>query len=157
MSLEFRKLVLCAAMFGAALLGVAMPSPIYAQDGWARVTALPAGTKISVSQRGADTRKGLIETATADAIRMNAGGQPITIAKSDTRKVVNLSRNHRLRNMLIGAGIGVVGGVILDKTANTRFTNEGQSYSGAFYGASIAIGAGIGALIPSHPVIYRGK
>jgi hypothetical protein len=148
MSLSVRRFALIAAVFAA---------PVLAQDGWARVVSLPMGTKISVSQRGASTNTGLIQAVTADVIRMNSGAQAITIAKGDTTKVVNLSRNHRLRNLLIGAGIGVIGGVILDKTANTRFTNEGSSYSGAFYGASIAIGAGIGALIPSHPVIYRSK
>ena len=79
------------------------------------------------------------------------------IAKTDVRRVVNLSRNHRLRNALIGAAIGVVGGVILDKTAGLRFIDEGTNISGALYGASIGIGTGIGALIPSHPVIYRSR
>jgi len=134
------------------LAGLAL-LPALAQDDWGRVTALPAGTKVSVMKTDGSVQKSLVDAATAGAIRLRTG----EIAKSDVRRVVNLSRNHRLRNALIGAAIGVVGGVILDKTAGERFRNEGNDVSAGFYGASISIGAVIGALIPSHPVIYRSR
>jgi hypothetical protein len=123
-----------------------------AQDDWARVVALPLGTKVSVTKMDGTVQVSLVEAATAGALRLRTG----EMAKADVR-VVNLSKNHRLRNALIGAAIGVAGGVALDKSAGQRFLNEGNKISGALYGASIGIGAVVGALIPTHPVIYRSR
>jgi hypothetical protein len=139
-------LMICISLFAAT--GTAK-----AQDDWGRVAALPAGTKVRVTKMDGSVQKSLVEAATAGALRLQSG----ELAKTDVRRITNLSKNHRLRNALIGAGIGVVGGVILDKTAGERFRNEGRELNGALYGASIGIGAAIGALIPSHPVIYRSR
>jgi hypothetical protein len=129
--------------------------PALAQSDWQRVTALSPNTKIEVRTTGGDSHKGLLSRATPSELALSERSQPVSIAQPDVARVKSLSRSHRLRNLLIGAAIGVAGGVILDRTAGERFRNEGQSVTASLYAASIGLGAGIGVSFASHPVIYH--
>ena len=63
-----------------------------------------------------------------------------------------------MRNVLIGAGIGVALGVTIDQTLGAYFRNEAGENDGAralTYIAPIAIFSAIGAALPSYRTIYR--
>jgi uncharacterized membrane protein len=71
-------------------------------------------------------------------------------------RVISRTQSKRLRNILIGAGVGIVIGVVTDQTLGTRLRNEGGLDNAALiWTIPIAAGAGIGAAIPSYPVIYK--
>jgi hypothetical protein len=143
------------------LAASAMP----AQEPWPNVAALKPGTAITVWEKSGARHKGEFDSvvraqmanAVQDLVALRYDGRKIDLAQEKVSRIQDRSRGHRLRNMLIGAGIGLVGGVILDKTAGTRFFNEGRDIRAPLYIAPIAIGAGIGALIPSHPTVYRAR
>jgi preprotein translocase subunit SecD len=65
-----------------------------------------------------------------------------------------------VRNILIGAGIGLAVGVAVDQTVGTYFRNEQGNNGGAravTYIAPIALFAGIGAALSPYRTIYRAR
>jgi hypothetical protein len=77
--------------------------------------------------------------------------------RPDVTRVVSRARSHRLRNALIGAGVGVAISIVTDQTVGTYLRNESNP-DGArplIWTVPIAAGAAIGAAFPSHPTIYR--
>src|SRR5262245_9646835 len=96
----------------ACLLLAAMP--VFCQQPWPKVGALKPGDHITVWEKGGTKYKGEMvnvlheqfSLATADSLHFNSGQRKIDLAQEKIAKIQNRSKSHRLRNMLIGAGIG---------------------------------------------------
>ena len=115
---------------------------------WESVIAAPAGLKVRVETSQAKQTGTLVE-ATSDAVIIRTGstGQ-VSIARADIRRVYAQTRSNRLRNTLIGLGVGVAVGAVLYGTIGQVFRSEGAE-SGGFLAAPVAIGAAVGVALPT--------
>ena len=75
--------------------------------------------------------------------------QEITVERPNVLRVTDLQCSSRARN----ATIGLLSGTLLGATRST----EGSAYKAVLAGVFGGMGAGIGALVPSYPTIYRIK
>lgn len=124
-----------------------------AQSDWKTVEQLPAGSKLRIALDDGARINGLVAAATDQALRLQAGRE---IPRASVRQIWDRAKSHRRRNALIGAAIGVGAGAILDATVGTYARNESRpEVRTGLYVYSIGISAGIGALFPSHPRIYK--
>jgi hypothetical protein len=131
-----------------------------ASHDWGRLSQLRPGDRIQVIQTDGREQVGDFAAATADSLTITSASAQTRLERSRVRKVVVLSRSKRLRNTLIGAGIGFAVGLTLDQTVGTYLNNEVGYSAGArtlVYLAPIGLFGGIGAAIASHPTIYQAR
>jgi len=134
--------LLCATMLHAA------------PKTWDRLDRLNAGAPVQVETAGGNEKGEVVSSSTASlTIRTESGERKF--ARPDVLRVVSRTQSKRVRNILIGVGVGVAIGLTTDQSLGTRLRNEGNDSAGLIWGLSIAGGAGIGAVIPSYPVVYR--
>ena len=132
-----------ALILAAALAGPALAA---GNSSWTNLSTLKPGTRIGIIQSDMKRVEGLFEGFTESGISLRTDRE-ITLRKEEVVRVYRRPRVNRPIRIAAGAAIGAVGGVILSRTAGTRFRNEGQDISdGAFIGGGVGIGAGIGAL-----------
>lgn len=80
------------------------------------------------------------------------------VARDNVVRVYQRPRVNRLGRTLIGAGVGLIAGVIIDSTLGMLFTNEGGDITAVAIGGGAAIGGGIGALSGGgYHTVYRRK
>jgi hypothetical protein len=145
---------------------LAMPGASWAQSNpasWDNLKALQAGEKIRVAQTNSKTVSGPLVSVSDAAISVEGEGGPQTVQRHDVRSVKLAKHGHRLRNALIGGGIGAGSAAILGAAIDPPCKNadefcfgptQGQN-AGIFAVLGFVIGGVIGALIPSHATIYR--
>ena len=131
-----------------------------ASHDWGRLSDLRPGDRLRVILDGGGEQTGSFQAVTAEALTLQSTNAPARIERARVRRVIVLSRSHRLRNGLIGAGIGFAIGLTMDKTLGAYLNNEGQYTAGGralVYGVPIGLFGGIGAAIGGHPTIYQAK
>jgi hypothetical protein len=121
---------------------------VLAQTGeWAVLRQLLPGQKVKVETSGGKSYVGSVQSVTDDLIQL---GKNDVIGRADVQRVLLWSPGHHGRNALIGlgigAGFGVAAGLSCGKDA---IVSKGQcmAVGAPFFGG---VGAGIGALLPSH-------
>ena len=80
------------------------------------------------------------------------------VERTRVKRVKLRSGSRRVRNTIIGAGIGFAVGLTIDQTLGTYFRNESSEGTGArvlTYLAPAGIFAVIGAAFPAYRTIYR--
>ena len=136
---------------------IACAASLCAQS-WDTLLLLKPGDAVRVVDTGGQELKGSFAAATADSLTIQSHGSVRPIEKAKIRLVKVLSSGRRLRNLLIGVGIGVAVGVTADQTLGTMLRNEtGDSMRPVMYVAPIALFGGIGAAIPAYRTIYRAR
>ena len=77
--------------------------------------------------------------------------------RPDVLRVVSRAQSRRMRNALIGAGVGGVIAWAVDQSIGGFLRNESNPSSARpfIWTLPIALCGGIGAAFPSYPVIYR--
>jgi len=147
LTLSGMKLLLLA-LIGTDLLNAA-------QKTWDAVVQLVPGTPVEVVESNGSKLGAVVSSSTEDlTVRTNGGDHKF--ARSEIVRVTSRARSKRLRNMLIGAGIGIGISLLADRTIGTYVRNESSSSGRAFiWTIPIAACAGIGAAFPSYPVVYR--
>ena len=122
---------------------------------WAAVGRLTPGTPVEVVTSSGPEMGQVVSSSTED-LTIRTNGREHKFARSEILRVTSRARSKRLRNMLIGAGIGVGVSLLADRTIGTYLRNESSSNGRPFiWTIPIAAGAGIGAAFPGYPVIYR--
>ena len=125
---------------------------------WDVLSAIEPGHTIRVET---STRKhtGSFAGATGEAIRLDSDTGQISFTRTEVVRVYSKSRSNRMRNTLIGAGIGTAIGVTAYGTIGQLFRNEGGENTGALLAAPIAIGTIVGAVIPTGSMqkVYDAK
>ena len=124
---------------------------------WPQAGTVAAGATVRVDT-AESRRTGTLESITDDSIRLRSKGQPLTIARAEVRRLYTQSGSRRLRNLLIGTGVGVAAGAVLYGTLGELFRNETGDAPGLLF-LPIAIGAGVGAAMPARgwKKIYENK
>src|SRR5580704_7737208 len=133
---------------------LAMPSVVSAQ--WENLNTLQAGQKIQVVQNSKKD-SGTFLSVSDNEISLQGKSGAQKIQRQDVRSVNLMVNKHRLRNTLIGAGVGAGAGAGIGAAAWEPHGFAGGRGTGAAVGAVIgaAGGAVVGALWPSHETIYK--
>jgi hypothetical protein len=132
-------------------------APHFAQ-GWDKVQALKPGQEIRV-ETAQGKQMGLLVEAGSAALRFQPqGGAEISVVSADVQRVYVRKKSNRLRNTLIGAGVGVAVGAVVYGTLGTLFRNE-TGDEPMLLVAPILIGTGVGAALPSGgmKLVYDAK
>jgi len=159
-------------LFLICVLG--LPCALWArtdQASWANLSVLEAGQKIQLVDTNAKKHSGTFVHVTDTAISYQETEGEQTIQKQDLRSVKVMENKHRVRNTLIGMGLGgaVGAGVGAGIGAATFHPCSSQSFciqpagkggqtgiAAAFgFAGGAVVGAVVGALSPSHSTIYR--
>ena len=133
--------------------------PVYAQS-WDMLRGLKPGDRVYVLDSTGKQNKGTFSSVSEDAISIRSVNRELSIARSKVRSVKIPSSSRRLRNALIGIGVGVAIGATTDQTLGALLRNESGESAGAravTYIAPIALVGGIAAAVPAHKTVYRAR
>ena len=125
---------------------------------WDALHTLKAGDQIRVLETSGQEHKGSFVRVSADAISLVRDKSEVLLERAHVRRVKVRSGSRRVRNTLIGAGIGLATGLVIDQTLGAYFRNESNEGSGAralTYLAPTGIAAGIAAAFPAYKTIYK--
>src|SRR6185369_10118296 len=100
-----------------------------AESDWSKVQSLSAGRHVGVIHSNLKRTEGEISSVSDSNITV--GGT--TIPKDQVTRVYTIGRTNRLTRTLIGAGIGLGAGLILNATVGLRFRNEGQDSAAGIF------------------------
>lgn len=115
---------------------------------WDKVRGLKAGHELRVEVPGAKHRGALLEVGD-DMLRLrSADGGEVSVARGQIERVYVRSKSNRLRNTLIGIGVGVAVGAVVYGTIGVLFRNEGREEP-MLLAAPILIGTAAGGLMPT--------
>ncbi len=123
---------------------------------WGNLARLTAGERIRVSAETGEHRGDFLRY-TDTALTIREGGREVQFNRQEVDRVESGARPRRLRNVLIGAAIGVGVAAVTDATLGQRLRNESNP-SGVrpvIWTVPIGIGAAIGAAMPGRQVVYR--
>ena len=147
-------------------LGFLVSSSTYClgQSEWNVVQQLPSGQEIKVVLKEGGSRRGSFESANDTGVVIRAGKGEQTLSRDHVARILVKSKGHRVRNVLIGAGIGAGAGLgagasIDNNCSKTSIVCTGNKGKAILTPAFGLLGAGIGALFPSggwHEV-YRSR
>ncbi len=133
--------------------------PLMAQT-WETVRAVPAGTRVWVKDSSGQEHRGDVASVSEEAISLDTGRGQQSIERARVRRIEVRAPSRRLRNTLIGAGIGLGVGLLVDNTVGQYLRNETGESAGeraVTYIAPIGLFGGIGAAITPRKTIYRSK
>jgi len=160
-----RNILLLLCVFGMSYASQAQSD----KASWKNLSTLQTGQKIQIVDMNSKKHSGAFLKFSDAAIRYQDTAGDQSIPKQDVRRVKLMENRHRIRNTLIGAGVGAGGGAVIGAVANhpcvpnppsQQFPNcLGANISkGATAGIGavlgIAAGAVVGALVPTHSTIY---
>lgn len=124
---------------------------------WAIVRQLIPGQRVKIETADGKSHVGVVKAVTEDSVQI---GKDEAYQKEDVHQVQLWSPGHHGRNALIGLGIGAGFGVAAGASCgNDAIVSKGEcmAVGAPFFGG---IGAGIGALLPSHGKwreVYRSE
>ncbi|MGE5646918.1 MAG: hypothetical protein ACM336_14115 [Acidobacteriota bacterium] len=133
--------------------------PLYGQN-WDALRGLKAGDAVKVFETDGRQHKGTFRAVSSDAISLETQRSEMSIERSRVGRVQIRSASRRLRNALIGAGIGVATGLTVDQTLGVRIRNESNESGGAravTYMAPIGLFAAIGGARPAYRTVYEAR
>lgn len=150
----FHALILCT--FGATA-----GSPLRAANSrWENLRILRPGQQIRVVLNDAKSYQGEFQALTDEGITLRRAAGEQRFARNDVLRIYFRSKNHRVRNMVIGVGIGaVLAALAVKANSSTWFENTGMRDIGWVWPVGLGVFGGIGAAIPTggwHEV-YRAR
>lgn len=123
---------------------------------WDPVRNLQAGARVKVREINGPEHKGNVASVTPEAISITSPSGTVSVERTKVARVEVHRANRRVRNMAIGAGIGLAVGLVIDQTLGVRLRNEGNNSGQAItYIAPIGIFTAIGAAMSPYKTIYR--
>jgi hypothetical protein len=130
-----------------------------AQQSWDNLKTVRAGREIQLVDQRLKSYNGTLLRVSDEDIAIQVGTDELTVKRADVFRVSARDTNKRLRNALIGLGIGAgigtaIGFGILAATGGSDFP---EAALGPAIGISAAAGAGLGAIVPSYPTLYRAE
>jgi outer membrane lipoprotein SlyB len=144
-------------LFLLCVLGVSCVSGAQSnQASWANLNRLQPGQQIQIVEMNVKKLSGAFVNVSDSAITLKDSVGEQSVPMQDVRSVKRAKSNHRLRNTLIGAGVGASAGAGITAAAwdPDGFFGKGV---GAAVGAVIGgvAGAIVGVLLPSHDTVYK--
>ena len=129
------------------------------EESWGNLRSLGVGEKVHVVDQKLKSLDGTFRSFSDEAVTFQVGQDEVTVQRPEVLRVTSLERARRGRNAAIGFVIGAgLTGALMAATATSRgledFPPAMIPVGIAAYGA---VGAGIGAIVPSHKTIYRAE
>jgi hypothetical protein len=127
---------------------------------WDALRGFGPGEKIKVVDTGHREYTGGFTSVSERGISVATGKGVVEIERGRVHRVQVRASSRRVRNILIGVGIGLAVGVAVDQSAGRYFRNEtGENGAAraASYAAPIALFAGVGAAMSTYRTIYRAR
>jgi hypothetical protein len=129
---------------------------------WANLSALQARQKIQIVDMNSKKHSGTFVSVSDTAVSYQEAAGEQTIQKQDVRSVKLMENKHRLRNTLIGGAVGAGAGAGIGAAADHPCSSQGFCIDPIGRGGAAGIGAVVGlvggavvgALLPSHKMIY---
>ncbi len=141
-------------LMALACAGLALAAP--ASKGWESVGQIQPGTRVEVvtADRG---EVGEFVGSSTESLTIRTPVGERKFLRTDVQRVVSRGESHRVRNMLIGVGVGAGVGLLVDQTLGRYLRNESNPSDArpVMWGVPIAVCGGIGALVPGYRVVYR--
>lgn len=147
-----RRLLLPTTLLAVAAVAGYAQTP---KDRWDNVKQLQAGHKVKIVDTKLKSWSGNLVNVSDEAItiREKWKQQEISVERAKILRVTDLQRSRRGRNSLIGL---LVGGAIGVPIGVAKSSDLPPSLGALImFGWLGGAGAGVGALVPSHPTIYR--
>ena len=117
---------------------------------WDDVKQLTVGQEIMVVQKDAKAFRGRLAKVSDEAIVVRLTSDEQTIARDNVERVSSRGASHRLRNVVVGAGVGFGAGAGIGAAAGNPNSIGGRGIPAAAGGAiGLAAGAAVGAALPS--------
>lgn len=117
------------------------------QGSWEDLKQLEVGHKIKIVDMSLKAWEGRLVSVSDESITVRPKDGEVTVERANVLRVTDLKRSSHARN----AAIGFVIGAVLGATRDT----EGNAYKAVLAASFGGIGAGVAALVPSHPALYR--
>jgi hypothetical protein len=158
------NLFMRSVLIAVCILGMPWVSSAQAaKSSWANLNALQPGEKIQLIEISNKKSTGNFLSATDAQITLQEKSGEQTFQKQNVRLVWLMKNKHRLRNSLIGAGVGAGIGAGIGaatggpcKVPSSCFFYLTRPQQAAIFAVpGLAIGAAVGALWPTHEIIYR--
>ncbi|MGA2194225.1 MAG: hypothetical protein ABSH40_03065 [Bryobacteraceae bacterium] len=133
--------------------------PLGAQS-WESVRSLKLLDRVKVLEAGGREHQGTLKLVTGNAISLETGKGAVTIEKAWVRRVQVRSRARRVRNLAIGAAVGLAVGAAIDQTLGAYFRNETGETNGDHaltYLAPVGLFGGLGGAFPAYRTVYFVK
>ena len=147
------KTVTLLLLLASALLGGDGTADPPNKRSWNSLTSLRAGQKIQVKTRTTGNWKGTFLAFTPDSISIYAKNSDREIPRSEVLAVKRSSGAVRLRNTLIGAGIGAAAGAGI---ALPNMNQGDAAYSALGYAAlAMVTSTVVGAVLPAYATVYE--
>jgi len=147
---HIRRLCLMLVTFLAPLMG----------QSWDSLRSLPPGAQVWVLDSTGQDHRGKFSSISDTALTIETGHGQDAIDRTRVRRVVTRGPSRRLRNTLVGAGIGLGVGLLADATLGQYLRNEPGESSGTralTYIAPIGVFGAIGASLPGRRTVYKSK
>jgi hypothetical protein len=141
-------------LIALASVGLILAAPV--SKTWESLGKLDSGTPIEVVTSNRAEKGEFVSSSTESlTIRTRRGEQ--RFLRKEVVRVVSRRKSHRMRNVLIGVGVGTAIGLVTDQTLGAYLRNESNPASARplIWALPMAFCGGIGAAFPSYPVIYR--
>ncbi len=140
--------------FAATFSGLMCGQPAHDWANLGHTPAISAGAEIQVRTTGNKRYRGQFKAADEDALVMIVANDEQRLPHATVSRVSVKKPGHRLRNLLMGLGIGAAAGLSLGAIADARCTGkciEGTTPLGKEVGTPLGllIGAIIGVALPT--------
>jgi hypothetical protein len=111
---------------------------------WEALKSLTAGTEVRVAAATAQPTQGELASVTDSALVLSQVGGPVTFDRAQIRSVSVEGKTHRLRNAMIGLGVGTAVGIGIGYAAGRSGCVNGYGWCNLQAGISSAIGGASG-------------
>ncbi len=133
-----------------------------ATDDWTRTASIAPGSRVIVNMLSGAEHRGTFRSASADSVQLTVDGNELAMQRGDVVRVRLYTPSRRIRNVLIGAGIGVAAGIVAGFATCPSCVGELSSDDfhrrlglGGLAGAGA--GAGVGLLGSPYKTIYKRR
>jgi hypothetical protein len=155
-SLQIFRVRISLGLLALLTPALVAPAPAAEAKSWESLGQLSPGTPIEVIVGGHSSRGKFVSTSAEQLTIRTATGE-MSFPRLDIVRVKSRAGSRRLRNALIGVGVGAAIGLITDQTLGQYFRNESNPASARplIWSVPIGIGAAAGAAIPSYRTLYK--
>lgn len=141
-------------LIGLLNVGLVLAAPV--SKSWESLGQLDSGAPVEVVTSD-HAEKGEFVSSTTESLTIRTSRGEQRFLRPEIVRVVSRRQSRRTRNLLIGAGVGAVIGLVTDQTLGAYLRNESNPAIARplIWTLPIALCGGIGATFPSYRVIYR--
>ncbi len=136
-------------------------SPPSGESDWGNLQQLRVGDKVEVVRYNLSKHKGTFLSFSDEAISLRVGKDEVGVQRPKVFRVSSREHSKRLRNTLIGLGIGAAAGAVVGAAAVAGKPRQaGERRLSMVIGT--LIGSGVGTVVgaafsPGYQTIYRAK